>query len=285
MNIKLEKVSYIYNPGTAGERCALKDIDLEIGGDCFIAVIGSTGSGKSTLIQLLNGLIKPSSGIITFDGVSIYGEKDEKKLIRDIRCRVGLTFQYPEYQLFEETVYKDVAFGPKNLGIEGEELDRRVKRALDGVSLGPGYYEKSPFELSGGEMRRAAIAGMLAMEPEILILDEPTAGLDPVGKIEILDKLKSIQNELHITIVLVSHTMDEVASYADRVIAIDAGRIKMDMPVHEIFCHGDELRAMGLEVPEAKSFVEELAAAGLQLDTGAITVDEAAASILAALKR
>ena len=285
MNIKLEKVSYIYNPGTAGERCALKDIDLEIGGDCFIAVIGSTGSGKSTLIQLLNGLIKPSSGIITFDGVNIYGEKDEKKLIRDIRCRVGLTFQYPEYQLFEETVYKDVAFGPKNLGIEGEELDRRVKRALDGVSLGPGYYEKSPFELSGGEMRRAAIAGMLAMEPEILILDEPTAGLDPVGKIEILDKLKSIQNELHITIVLVSHTMDEVASYADRVIAIDAGRIKMDMPVHEIFCHGDELRAMGLEVPEAKSFVEELAAAGLQLDTGAITVDEAAASILAALKR
>ena len=282
MQIKLEKVNYIYNPGTPEEVTALSDIDLEIGGDSFIAVIGSTGSGKSTFIQLLNGLLKPSSGRITFDGQEIYGLKNEKKLLRDLRCRVGLTFQYPEHQLFETDVYADVSFGPKNLGLDKREIDRRVLRALRAVNIGGEYYKKSPFELSGGEMRRVAIAGMLAMEPEMLILDEPTAGLDPKGKKEILDKIKEIQQDRHITVILVSHSMEEVAEYADRVIALNGSEIVMDLPVRELFRHTEELEDLGLAAPEVKYFMQDLKESGLDVDPDAITVEEAAGSILKA---
>lgn len=282
MQIRFENVNYIYNPQTPDEVCALDDISVEIGGDTFIAVVGSTGSGKSTFIQMLNGLLKPSSGRILYDGEEIFGKKDEKKLLRTLRCRVGLTFQYPEHQLFETDVYSDVAFGPKNLGADKEDTDRRVVRALDAVSIGEEYYKKSPFELSGGEMRRVAIAGMLAMEPDMLILDEPTAGLDPRGKVEILDKLKSIQQEMHITVVLVSHTMEEVAEYADRVIALEHGEIIKDMPVHEFFADTAELEQTGLAAPEVRYFMDELAAAGLDVDINAVTVQEACSHILAA---
>jgi len=281
MIITFEHVNYIYNRGTAEEVCAVRDLSTEIGGDSFIAVIGSTGSGKSTFIQMLNGLLKPTEGRILFDGREIFGKKDEKKLLRDLRCRVGLTFQYPEHQLFESDVYSDVAFGPKNLGADDAEIERRVKRALDAVSIGEEYYKKSPFELSGGEMRRVAIAGMLAMEPEMLILDEPTAGLDPRGKTEILDKLKSIQQENHITVVLVSHTMEEVAGYADRVIAMHDSRMILDRPVHEIFSDIRTLEEAGLAAPEVRYFMDELKEAGLDIDTDAITVEEARDRILA----
>ncbi|MGI6071653.1 MAG: energy-coupling factor transporter ATPase [Lachnospiraceae bacterium] len=284
MNIKLENVSYIYNHGTPQEVTALNDVSLDIGGDAFIAIIGSTGSGKSTLIQLLNGLEKPSSGRITFDGEEIYGKKDEKKLLRDLRRRVGLTFQYPEHQLFESDVYADVAFGPKNLGSDKEDIDRRVKRALAAVGIDEEFYSKSPFELSGGEMRRVAIAGILAMEPGMLIFDEPTAGLDPLGKVEILNKLKKIQQDNHITVILVSHNMEEVAAYADRVIALNDGMVVYDLPVREIFSQIEGLESIGLMAPEVKYFAEELKAAGLDMDTDVITVEEACRAIVEALK-
>ena len=285
MIIKFENEKFVYNRGTGGEKPALSGINRQRGEPGFTAIIGSTGSGKSTLSQLLNGLLAPTDGTITYDGEDIYAQKNSKKLIRDIRCRVGLTFQYPEYQLFEETLFKDVAFGPKNLGLSEEEIDRRVRNALAAVNLTEEYFEKSPFDLSGGEMRRAAIAGMLAMEPEILILDEPTAGLDPLGKKLLLDKLKEIQQERKISVILVSHTMEEVAEYAERVIALDKGNIKFDLPVHEIFRHGDELKEMGLSVPEVKLFAGELSAAGLNINTDVITVDEAFKAIIAAIKK
>ena len=285
MQIRLEDVNYIYNPGTTYENCALKDINVEIGGDSFTAIIGSTGSGKSTFIQLLNGLIKPSGGRIFFDNEEIYGRDDEKKLLRDLRCRIGLTFQYPEHQLFEEDVFTDVAFGPKNLGIDKDESEKRVRRALKAVGIGEEFYKKSPFELSGGQMRRVAIAGMLAMEPEMLILDEPTAGLDPAGKIEILDMLKDIRQERHITVVLVSHTMEEVALYADRVIAMTKAQIIYDLPTHEMFEHYKELEEIGLKAPEVKYFAESLKEAGMDLDTNVITVAETKRAILSALEK
>ncbi|MBE6016664.1 MAG: energy-coupling factor transporter ATPase [Lachnospiraceae bacterium] len=279
MQIEFENVNYIYNPGTAEEVTALKNITVTVGGDQFIAVIGNTGSGKSTFIQMMNGLIKPSGGKILYDGREIFGQKNEKKLLRDLRCRVGLTFQYPEHQLFETDVYTDVAFGPKNQGVSSEEIPERVKRALEAVGMDESYHQKSPFELSGGEMRRAAIAGMLAMEPDMLILDEPTAGLDPLGKVEILNKLKSIQQENHITVILVSHTMEEVARYADRVIAMDGGEILFDLPVYEAFSDLDRLEDMGLMAPEVRYFMEDLKDAGLDINENCITVGEACREI------
>ena len=283
MQITFENVNYIYNQQTIEEVTALEGINLQIGGDRFIAVIGSTGSGKSTLIQMLNGLLKPTSGRVLFDGKEIFGLKEEKKLLRDLRCKVGLTFQYPEHQLFETDVYKDVAFGPKNQGRSKEETDKCVIKALDAVGIGEEYYKKSPFELSGGEMRRVAIAGMLAMEPEMLILDEPTAGLDPMGKIEILDKLKSIQQEMHITVVLVSHTMEEVARYADCVIALDKGKILFDREVHAAFADTKALEEAGLSAPPVRCFMETLKKSGLDVNENCITVDEACNEILKAI--
>ena len=262
MIIKLENVNYIYNPGTVEEVTAVSDANLELGGDSFTAIIGSTGSGKSTLIQLLNGLLEPASGQITYDGVPIYKEgkltKEEKKALRQLRCRVGLVFQYPEYQLFEETVLKDVCYGPKNLGFSEEEQLEKAKAALIAVGASEDLYEKSPFEISGGEKRRVAIAGVLAMEPEVLILDEPTAGLDPLGKSQLLELLKKYHEEKHVAIILVSHSMEEVAQYADRVIALSKSKVVLDGSPEEVFSHREELEAIGLGVPEVCAFTNSI---------------------------
>ena len=262
MIIKLENVNYIYNPGTVEEVTAVSDANLELGGDSFTAIIGSTGSGKSTLIQLLNGLLEPASGQITYDGVPIYKEgkltKEEKKALRQLRCRVGLVFQYPEYQLFEETVLKDVCYGPKNLGFSEEEQLEKAKAALIAVGASEDLYEKSPFEISGGEKRRVAIAGVLAMEPEVLILDEPTAGLDPLGKSQLLELLKKYHEEKHVAIILVSHSMEEVAQYADRVIALSQSKVVLDGSPEEVFSHREELEAIGLGVPEVCAFTNSI---------------------------
>lgn len=279
MIIRFEHVSYIYNRNTVEEVTAVEDVSLELGGDSLTAIIGSTGSGKSTLIQMMNGLLKPSLGRISYDGEVIFTEgketKAQKKRIRDLRCRVGLVFQYPEYQLFDETVLKDVCFGPKNQGLSQSEAEERARKALEEVRMPEHSIEKSPFDLSGGQKRRAAIAGVLAMEPEVLILDEPTAGLDPQGKKEILDLLKRYQKEKKTTVILVSHSMEEVARYADRVIAMHKSRVILDGPTHEVFAHRKELEEIGLGVPEVQTFAE-----GLGIE-GTITVEEAAAAILA----
>lgn len=278
MIIKLEHVNYIYHPGTVEQVHAVNDLSLELGGESLTAIIGSTGSGKSTLIQLLNGLLKPTDGTISYDGEVIYTggreTKAQKKRIRDLRCRVGLVFQYPEYQLFDETVLKDVSYGPKNQGFSQEEAEEKARKALAAVHMPEKSILKSPFDLSGGQKRRAAIAGVLAMEPEVLILDEPTAGLDPKGKTEVLELLKWYREEKKITVILVSHSMEEVAQYADRVIAMHKSRLILDGPTHEVFSHRKELEEIGLGVPEVQMFTESL---GI---FGAITVEEAADAIL-----
>ncbi len=274
MVIKLENVSYTYNEGLINSADAVKDINLEIGGDSFIALIGSTGSGKSTLIQLFDGLIKPSSGKIYFDGEDLYSGGNEKERLRALRRKTGLVFQYPENQLFEETVLKDVAFGPKNLGCSETEAKERARKALFAVNISEDMFEKSPFELSGGEMRRVAIAGILAMEPELLILDEPTAGLDPKGKQEILDLVGAIRSQKHSTVVFVSHNMEEVADYADRVIAMHKGNVIFDGETHEVFSHFEELEKIGLKEPEVSRICR---AVGIE---NAITVDEATDAII-----
>jgi len=278
MIIKLDHVNYIYNPDTVEKVVAVDDVNLEIGGNSLTAIIGSTGSGKSTLIQMLNGLLKPTSGTISYDGEVIFTEgketKEQKKKIRDLRCRVGLVFQYPEYQLFDETVLKDVCYGPKNQGFTQEEAEEKARKALEEVHMPEKSILKSPFDLSGGQKRRAAIAGVLAMEPEVLILDEPTAGLDPKGKTEVLDLLKRYQREKETTVILVSHSMEEVAQYADRVIAMHKSKVILDGPTHEVFSHREELEAIGLGVPEVQAFTESL---GIK---DAITVQEACDAIL-----
>ncbi|MBR3308437.1 MAG: energy-coupling factor transporter ATPase [Lachnospiraceae bacterium] len=278
MIIKLDHVNYIYNPDTVEKVIAVDDVNLEIGGNSLTAIIGSTGSGKSTLIQMLNGLLKPTSGTVSYDGEVIFTEgketKEQKKKIRDLRCRVGLVFQYPEYQLFDETVLKDVCYGPKNQGFTQEEAEKKARKALEEVHMPEKSILKSPFDLSGGQKRRAAIAGVLAMEPEVLILDEPTAGLDPKGKTEVLDLLKRYQREKETTVILVSHSMEEVAQYADRVIAMHKSKVILDGPTHEVFSHREELEAIGLGVPEVQAFTESL---GIK---DAITVQEACDAIL-----
>ena len=278
MIIKLDHVNYIYNPDTVEKVIAVDDVNLEIGGNSLTAIIGSTGSGKSTLIQMLNGLLKPTSGTISYDGEVIFTEgketKEQKKKIRDLRCRVGLVFQYPEYQLFDETVLKDVCYGPKNQGFSQEEAEEKARKALEEVHMPEKSILKSPFDLSGGQKRRAAIAGVLAMELEVLILDEPTAGLDPKGKTEVLDLLKRYQREKETTVILVSHSMEEVAQYADRVIAMHKSKVILDGPTHEVFSHREELEAIGLGVPEVQAFTESL---GIK---DAITVQEACDAIL-----
>ena len=278
MIIKLDHVNYIYNPDTVEKVIAVDDVNLEIGGNSLTAIIGSTGSGKSTLIQMLNGLLKPTSGTVSYDGEVIFTEgketKEQKKKIRDLRCRVGLVFQYPEYQLFDETVLKDVCYGPKNQGFTQEEAEKKARKALEEVHMPEKSILKSPFDLSGGQKRRAAIAGVLAMEPEVLILDEPTAGLDPKGKTEVLDLLKRYQREKETTVILVSHSMEEVAQYADRVIAMHKSKVILDGPTHEVFSHREELEAIGLGVPEVQVFTESL---GIK---DAITVQEACDAIL-----
>lgn len=261
---------------------ALKDVDMEIPDGQFMGIIGHTGSGKSTLIQHFNGLMKPTSGKVLYNGQDIWAEKyDRQKL----RSKVGLVFQYPEHQLFEAEVLEDVCFGPKNLGLSKEEAEERAVRALTQAGLSEKFYKSSPFELSGGQKRRAAIAGVLAMEPEVLILDEPTAGLDPQGRDEILDQIASLHSLRGITVILVSHSMEDIAKYVERMIVMNKGEKAFDGVPREVFSHYKELEAMGLAAPQITYIMHALGERGLHVDTSATTVEEAKASILQALER
>ena len=272
-SISIRNVSYIYNKGLPFEKRALDDVSLDIGEGEFIALVGHTGSGKSTLVQHLNGLMEPTEGEILYDGVN-YREKGNS--IAVLRQKVGLVFQYPEYQLFEETIAKDIAYGPKNLGLSDGEVEDRVRRAMEKVGLDYDQKgEQSPFALSGGQKRRVAIAGILAMEPEVLVLDEPTAGLDPRGSREILEEIRGIFESTGTTIVLVSHSMEEVARLASRMIVMDRGRVSMDGTPREIFAREKELRAIGLGVPQVRRTMTDLAEKGIAIKEDCITVDEA----------
>lgn len=279
--IKLRNVSYVYMQGGAFEKKALDNVSLDIGKGEFIGLIGHTGSGKSTLIQLINGLLKPTSGQIIVDGTDL---TDKKVKMRGVRFKVGLVMQYPEYQLFEETVFKDIAFGPSNMGLDSDEIKRRVEFAANLVGLKPELLEKSPFDLSGGQKRRAAIAGVLAMEPQVLILDEPTAGLDPAGRDEILFKIKDMHERMNLTVVLVSHSMEDVAKLADRILVMNGGKAEMfDIP-ERVFAHGDRLREIGLNVPQITRITDELRKRGLPIKQGIYTVNDALYSIGKALR-
>ncbi|ADZ85198.1 MULTISPECIES: energy-coupling factor transporter ATPase [Cellulosilyticum] len=281
MSIKIDHLTHIYNEGTPFQKVALEDINMSIEKGEFVGIIGHTGSGKSTLIQMFNGLLKPTKGEVYVNQQNIHGEKINKK---EMRQRVGLVFQYPEYQLFEMTVKDDVAFGPKNMGLTKEEIDKQVKFGLDAVGLDESYYEKSPFELSGGQKRRVAIAGVLAMNPEILILDEPTAGLDPKGRNELFEQLKKMHQELGLTIVLISHSMEDVAKYVEKLFVLYKGRIAYTGSPREVFAHGKELEKIGLAMPQIKYIMEDLKQKGMDIDTDVLTVEEAAAKIIAYLK-
>lgn len=274
--MKLKKVSYVYSEGDAFEKKALDEISLEIPDGQFIGIIGHTGSGKSTLIQHLNGLLRATSGAIYYDGENIYQEGYD---MRTLRSKVGLVFQYPEHQLFEVDVFSDVCFGPKNLGLSKEEVEERAKRALTQVGLDESYYKKSPFELSGGQKRRVAIAGILAMHPQVLILDEPTAGLDPKGRDEILDQVALLQKERKITVILVSHSMEDVARYVDRIIVVNDGKILFDDTPKQVFQHYKELESVGLAAPQVTYVVKALKEKGWDIDTTATTVEEAKEAI------
>ncbi len=282
MSITLKNVSYCYNQGTAMEAHALKNVNLEIPDGQFIGLIGHTGSGKSTLIQHLNGLVRATSGEIRYGDRNIY---EEGFRMKELRSKVGLVFQYPEHQLFEIDVFTDVCFGPKNLGLDQDEIKRRAVESLSLVGLDESYYEKSPFELSGGEKRRVAIAGVLAMRPEVLILDEPTAGLDPKGRDDILDQVAYLQKERQITVVLVSHSMEDVAKYVDRIIVMNHGEAVFDGSVKEVFSHYKELEAIGLAAPQVTYLMHGLKEKGFDVDENATTIEEAKASILSALGR
>lgn len=275
--LQTEKLNHIYSAGTPFERGALLDVDFTVYKGEYLGVIGHTGSGKSTLIQHLNGLLKPTSGRVLFDGQDIW---ESKERTRQTRFRVGLVFQYPEYQLFEETVYKDIAFGPGNMGLDKDEIDRRVREAAQFVGLKDDVLEKSPFELSGGQKRRVAIAGVIAMEPSVLILDEPTAGLDPVGVENILKNIRDYHTAKNATIIIVSHSMEEVARTVDRLVVVDEGRIPFTGTPREVFSHGKELEEMGLGVPTVTRVFHRLKAMGVDIDSSVYTIDQAKAAIL-----
>jgi len=281
MQIELKNVNFIYDENAAMSLTALKDINLKIERGVFYALIGHTGSGKSTLIQLFNGLLRPTSGEVLADDVPI---GDKSMNMKSLRSRVGLVFQYPEHQLFETTVYEDVAFGPKNLKLSKDEIDARVREALTLTGMDESLWQESPFELSGGQKRRVAIAGVLAMKPEILILDEPTAGLDPRGRDEILGVLKSLHADEGLTIVLVSHSMEDVAGCAERIIVMNKGTVAYNDVPSVIFSHPEELRQMGLNVPQVTAVTSGLKAAGWPLPDGITTVAEAADEIVRVLK-
>lgn len=280
MQLELKNVSYTYGKGTVFEVNALSNIDLMIEEGQFIGIIGHTGSGKSTLIQHFNALMQPTEGKVFFEGEDIWGDKYDR---RALRSKVGLVFQYPEHQLFEADVLTDVAFGPKNQGLSKEEAEARAREALVQVGFPEKFYGHSPFELSGGQKRRVAIAGVLAMNPRVLILDEPTAGLDPKGRDEILDQISYLHEKRGITIILVSHSMEDVARYADRLIVVNDGKLPYDGTPREVFAHYEELEKIGLAAPQITYIMHDLAAKGFSVDVHATTVEEAKNSILAAL--
>ena len=277
MSIVIEHLNYVYMQGGTYETKALDDVSLTIHDGEFVGLIGHTGSGKSTLVQHLNGLILPTSGQITVDGMDLADKNTDK---RAIRRRVGLVFQYPENQLFEETVAKDIAFGPKNLGLDEAEIDRRVRTAMRRVALDyDKLSQRSVFELSGGQMRRVAIAGVLAMEPQTLVLDEPCAGLDPKGREEILGLISDLHRESGATIVMVSHSMDDVAALAERVIVMNHGKVAMDGAPREVFSRGEELRAIGLDVPQAVELAQKLREKGFDVPEGIYKIEEVRAAV------
>ena len=271
--LEIKNLNYIYSAGTPFEHKALDNVNFSVERGEFIGIIGHTGSGKSTLMQQLNGLLKPTSGEVLLDGVDIWSDK---KLTRQARFRVGLVFQYPEYQLFEETVYKDIAFGPKNMGLKEEEIDRRVREAAAFVGITERQLEVSPFDLSGGQKRRVAIAGVIAMEPEVLILDEPTAGLDPVGREEILGNIESYRKAKNATIMMVSHSMEDVARLTDRLLVMNGSRLAMDATPAEVFTHAEKLVEMGLNIPQVTQVFLELRKLGLAVEN-VYTIDQAVA--------
>jgi energy-coupling factor transport system ATP-binding protein len=282
MSIKLENINYVYSENTAYEKHAIKAISFAINDGEFVGIIGHTGSGKSTLIQHMNGLIKATSGAIFYDEKNIYADGYDMKSLRQ---QVGLVFQYPEHQLFEVDVLSDVCFGPKNQGLNEEEANERALEALKLVGLKEKYYKSSPFELSGGQKRRVAIAGVLAMRPRVLILDEPTAGLDPKGRDDILDQIAHLQKETGITVVLVSHSMEDIAKYASRIIVMNKGEILFDDVPREVFKHYKELEKVGLAAPAVTYIMHDLKERGLQVTTDVTTVDEAVKEILSVGKK
>jgi energy-coupling factor transport system ATP-binding protein len=283
MIIEIKDLNYVYGPGTPFEIKALNNINLQIEEGDFIGLIGHTGSGKSTLVQHLNGLMKPTSGDIFVEGENIVKKEANLKLLRQ---KVGLVFQYPEHQLFEETVYKDIAFGPKNLGLDKDEIHLRIKNAMEAVGLDfEELKDRSPFELSGGQKRRVAIAGVIAMKPKVLILDEPTAGLDPHGRDEILSEVKDLFNNMGITIILVSHSMEDVAKMVNRILVMHNGTIAMDGPTREIFKRADELENLGLGIPQITQFMRDYKAKGNDVRDDILTVEEAKVEIMNYLRR
>lgn len=281
MSISLKNVTYTYMPKTPFEKTAIDTINLEIQRGEFVAIIGHTGSGKSTLVQHLNGILKPTQGTVTVDGVDLH---DKKAAAKAARSKVGMVFQYPEHQLFEETIYADIAFGPKNLGLTEDEIDQRVKRAMNFVGLDfDQYAQRSPFQLSGGQMRRVAIAGVIALEPEYLILDEPSAGLDPRGRDEIFQEIVQLYQSSGITVILVSHNMEDVAKMATRLIVMNGGKVSLDGSPLEVFREPEKLKAAGVDVPPVTALLRLLKLRGLPIDDSLLTIDEAVATITTAL--
>ncbi len=280
--IRVENLTYTYNVGMPDATTALENISFSIQEGDFVGIIGSTGSGKSTLISHMNGLNRPTSGKIWIDGKDIWADPSK---IRDVRFQVGLVFQYPEYQLFEETCYKDIAFGPKNMGLDAKEIDRRVHEAAERVGLDKALLERSPFELSGGQKRRVAVAGVMAMEPRILVLDEPAAGLDPEGREQILSQVKRYHQQTGTTVLLVSHSMEDIAKYADKVLVMDQKHIAMYDTVENVFARAEELLKIGLSVPQVTKIFLRLRQMGLDIDTDVYTIPYAVKTILKAKER
>ncbi len=280
--LELKNLGFTYGKGTPFEKRAVNNINLKINKGEFIGIIGHTGSGKSTLVQMLNGLIRPTDGQVFLDGKDIW---EEPKQIRNVRFRVGMVFQYPEYQLFEETVYKDIAFGAINKGLTGDELDRAVRSAAKFAGVKENHLEKSPFDLSGGEKRRAAIAGVIAMEPDVLVLDEPTAGLDPMGREILLSQIVNYHKTRGNTVILVSHTMEDIARVADRIIVMNKSELVTFDDTKKVFAKGDMLSKIGLQVPQITNIMQDLKQRGFDVPDGVLTVDEAVAVLAPLMKR
>lgn len=280
--LELKNICYTYGIGTPFEKKAVNDVSFSVNKGELIGIIGHTGSGKSTLVQMLNGLIKPTSGQVLLDGADIW---EKPKEIRKIRFKVGMVFQYPEYQLFEETVYKDIAFGPANKGLSKEEIDKEVRRAARFTDLKDELLNKSPFDLSGGEKRRAAIAGVIAMDPEVLVLDEPTAGLDPMGRDVLLSQIVNYHKERQNTVLLVSHSMEDIARVADRIVVMNKSRLVMFDKTKKVFAKGDELEKIGLRIPQITKIMLQLRKRGVDVPEGVLTVEKAVDYLLPLIKK